>query len=204
MKNFSAKVAGIGLVTTMAFAIGANKAQAFDFTFSFDDDSSDNIFDKSHISGTVTGTLKGLSDNLDNQQPSEVVITSFPSGLGLNPGSFTLTGFTGSGVDVSGGQITNIDLFKNFGNLNGGFGDFGTGCDVCQFRLNNDLGFNLLFNNDLDPDVVTGNIGGFGGASYAAIPTPVPFGVSTDLSILVLGGLYGASRLRKTLTARSK
>ena len=34
-----------------------------------------------------------------------------------------------------------------------------------------------------------------------AVATPVPFGVSTDLSIIILGSLYGASRLRKKLAA---
>ena len=46
----------------------------------------------------------------------------------------------------------------------------------------------------------TGNVGGFSGATYSAA-TPLPFGVSTDLSIIILGSLYGASRLRKRLTA---
>ena len=35
-------------------------------------------------------------------------------------------------------------------------------------------------------------------------PTPVPFGVSTDLSILILGGMFGASRLRKNIAARKQ
>ena len=37
--------------------------------------------------------------------------------------------------------------------------------------------------------------------SSANSPTAVPFGVSTDLSIMILGGIYGASRLRKKLAA---
>ena len=45
----------------------------------------------------------------------------------------------------------------------------------------------------------TGNSAGFT-ASPAA--TSVPFGVSTDLSILILGSLYGASRLRKKLASK--
>lgn len=40
---------------------------------------------------------------------------------------------------------------------------------------------------------------GIGAVTFDTLPTPVPFGVSTDLSILILGGLFGASRLRKKL-----
>ncbi|MGD1917587.1 MAG: hypothetical protein ACFCAD_01135, partial [Pleurocapsa sp.] len=40
----------------------------------------------------------------------------------------------------------------------------------------------------------------FGPVTYTA----VPFGVSTDMSIAILAGLYGASRLRKKFAANNK
>lgn len=172
----------------------ANTSYAIDFNFSFSDDPSDNIFGKSHVSGTVTGTIKGLVDNLENQVPTEVEITSFPSGLGFTSSDpFTLTpSFTGAGstgtVDVSGGEIVAIDLFKNFS---------ANGCSVCQFRLNNSSSFNHLFNNDLAPDVVTGNTDGFSGVTYSQ--ASVPFKFSPSLGIISIIGLVGIKKSSKYL-----
>ncbi len=52
-----------------------------------------------------------------------------------------------------------------------------------------------------DPSFASNGIGAIT-FDTVPVPTPVPFGVSTDLSILILGGLFGASRLRKKLVAR--
>ena len=180
MLNKLAKAAGVGFATTLALAATANNAQALDFTFSFD-----NGFGSTP--GTVKGNITGLNEGTG--AANSVIITDYPAGLG---GTFdegndaTLwSNQTSNSFTVSSGSIT----AANFG------ADSNTGDDV--FCLNCGS-YNGLTLDDLNTDTV--NDEGFAGATYSAA-TPVPFGVSTDLSIIILGSLYGASRLHKRIAA---
>ena len=183
MLNQISKVAGVGFAVTLALALSANNAQALDFSFSFD-----NV--EGNTPGTVEGTITGLNEGTG--AADSVLITSFPAGLG---GSFdagndaTLWSNQGANTfTVTNGSITDADFnsdSSNGSNLCLNCSEFGG----VNGTINGSTG-NALFNFD-----------GFSGATYSTAATSVPFGVSTDLSIIILGGLYGASRLRKKFAA---
>ena len=204
MKN-NLRLAGLGLATTFVLMFQSS-AQAFDFTFSFDDDPSDNLFSNTHVPGTVTGRILGLADNTQDQLPTSVFIDSHPiTSLDVD-GKDLMAGLTGSfasrtfydGFDVQNGEIQSTSIFTiNFVDNNGSNAQIRFGESDQNLIRNPNSGGSTVF--------VTGNEDGFSGISYSSSSaTAVPFGVSTDLSLLILGGMYGASRLRKTIAARNQ
>ena len=130
---------------------------------------------------SVTGTIFGLQNNATSS-PSSIEITS--GGFGTYPssgGTFTVAGnsIVSSNYSASASaapaslRLSDINGFR-YNDMSRGMGGKGA-----------------LFDSDDNPQ-------------YSAVggATSVPFGVKTDLSILILGGLYGVSRIRKTLSAR--
>ena len=178
------KFAGIGFASTLALSITTSNAHAFDFTFSFD-----------NVEGNTPGTVEGIITRLNEGTGAadSVIITSFPAGLGGtidngNDATLWSDQFTNS-FTVNSGSITAADFFAGLG--------AGTSDIFCL----GDCGGNNVNFLSLDSQTTqTANINGFSGATYTAA-TPVPFGVSTDLSLLILGGTYGVSRLRKRMAA---
>lgn len=159
MLNKSIRVAGVTIAAVLSSTVFAKSANALDFGFTFG----------SGIN-TVSGTIKGLTDN-STGAASEVSITT-PDNVtftSANPNTFTVAGgniTTASYTSSTAGS--NLALFTAFGNYKGTAGT---------------------------PTFSSGMPSG-GGA------TPVPFGVVPDMGILILGGMFAASRLRKKITAR--
>ncbi len=81
-------------------------------TFSFDS----LISDGANVSGTVTGQIFGLVDNLSDQPATQIVITSFPAGLtgtpALIPTSYPLIFF--NRFTVVNGVVTSNFIFHAF------------------------------------------------------------------------------------------
>lgn len=179
------KFAGIVFVSTFTLGMTANNAQAFDFTFSFD-----------NVNGTVPGTVEGIITGLEEGTGAadSVKITSFPAGLA---GSFdngndaTLWLFQmANSFTVNSGSIVAADFLAIHA--------VGNSSDIlCLGSCFTNNANSLTLDND---STNTANNDGFAGATYTAA-TSVPFGVSTDLSLLILGGIYGVSRLRKRMAA---
>ena len=200
MKNFSTLVAGIGLATTMALAFQSS-AQAYDFSFenfTTGKHSASGIFriDDNTPQGAITkadfldwkitiedGRGGAFSDN----------ILYGPGGAFGTPNSNNTTSYVGSAVfDSSELRFTDTFDFRH----NDGF----IGGRIAQFGLSS---VSVVANDDyssgsVDPGFLVAS------RDFSTTATPVPFSEKTNLSILILGGLYGASRLRKTLAARSK
>ena len=202
MLNRIIKVAGISLATTIGLAVTANHAQAFDFSF--------NNFD---VSGnTISGTFSvddsainpGTTTNLTTSDFDDWEITSVGTG-----GTFTMYG--------PGGTFgTHNSSFFNLPSVfPGTFSTDGSTLSMADFLIvnttngsiigsNNHFGGNNTSDNENYSRIDTVDVSSSPHVpvvSSASSPTAVPFGVSTDLSIMILGGMYGASHLRKKLAA---
>ena len=150
----------------------SSSAQAYNFSFTLDDGTN-----------SATGTIYDLSDG-NGVAPSSIEVNSPNIGLVTFPGS-------GGTFDVAGGSIvaSNYESFAS------------NAPAILNLSPNpsTNIGGILAFNYN---DASRTNIVDSDSNPQYSQATPVPFGVSTDLSILILGGLYGVSRLRKKLSAR--
>ena len=173
------------LILTCSLMVAAC-AHAAPITFSFTDSPGNyNFYGRTHVSGTVSGILNGLSDNGNNQLPTSIVFTSDVSFLGLTDTTLdannNLWFWDSTGFNVVNGVIVSGGIGLNFtdpvvGNQ--------------QFRLNDSFeGLNLLFwNGGSNPFVGMGNGGGFAGATYGEQGT-----VPEPASIALLG--FGAAAM---------
>lgn len=229
MRNFSTKVAGIGLATTMALAVQSS-AQAFDFDFS----SGDGGFTSS---GSPAWTYTGSQWQTNGQTNGENFLTSPVLTSNINaPISISLTHTnsleessspTGSLWDagiveysINGGAFSyfdSSDLYQQSkltatGNpISATHGRIPAFSGITPNRLSSGQDGSLDVGDEFQIRLRTGWDGSILRSDPAwevssisineSSATLVPFGVSTDLSILILGGLYGASRLRKKLAA---
>ena len=186
MLKQSLKVASTFMATTLALAIFAPHAKAFNFTFSFD-----NV--TGNVTGTVSGTITGLEDNTSNQAADSVIIESFPVGLegsfdeGNDAVAWSIP-FANS-FTVTSGSITdaNFSIFSVGGN------------DRLLINFSGTGGTNLFSKDNLATNVA--NQDGFGGVTFAPA-TPVPFGVIPDTGLGILAGIWVISRLRRNIVAR--
>ena len=191
MFNQISKIAGVGFATTLALALSANNAQALDFDFSFDNT-------VGSTPGTVEGIIEGLNDN-SMGAASSIRITSAPpefTEINSSVDFVTMPNVDNNSFTVANGEITNADFSA--------YTFSPTGMFLCLNETTNvttcGSGFNMLQQNSLYARTQAAN--GFAAVTYSsATATPVPFEVSPNLSIIILGGLYGASRLRKKLAA---
>ncbi|MEM8830121.1 MAG: hypothetical protein AAGE96_12290 [Cyanobacteria bacterium P01_G01_bin.19] len=190
MLDYVKKVAGVGLATSMMLAATANNAQALDFSFA--GIGSDGV--------TATGTFRiddaaGPNVALTDLQDWEISITGATQ-------TFTMYGDGGSfGSDNSTAQLFSGTISSNVLTINTAVIDSVPNQADWYPELNyNNYGLNELYlYNQFDTNTFNPLNTTFTATSAA---TPVPFGVSTDLSLLILGGLYGASRLRKKLASK--
>lgn len=167
MKKLS-KIAGLGLATTLAFAVQSS-AQAFDFKFTLDDGNIRRI-----------GLIKGLQDGASSPTSIEVIEGSTPISFPTTGGTFTVN--SSGSVPI----ITNSNYSSS--SFSGGVFRSLTLQDPNSFGYANSPSNVSVADTDNNPEYVE----------------TVPFSPSTNLSIVILGGMYGASRLRKTLAARKQ
>ncbi len=189
MLNKSLIFASTLMATTLAVAITAPHAKALEFTFSFS-----NV--TGSTPGTVSGKITGLEDNTSNQAADSVIIESFPGSLG---GSFdegddavAWNDVQENSFSVTNGEIVSAMFYAETASFNN------------LFALNTVVLGDLFDANylTLDRSTDVSNTGGFEGASYSLLSTPVPFGVIPDTGIGILAGIWGISRLRKTMRGR--
>ncbi|THD62343.1 PEPxxWA-CTERM sorting domain-containing protein [Phenylobacterium sp.] len=165
----------------------ASQAHALDFTFSSDL----TLGDPTIQSGSVTGEIFGLQNNVDGQAATDVVITSYAPGvLGL-PGTpfslFDYANFLAANVDpniyvdqndwdVENGQVV-FAVFQIFG------GYF-------------DLNVANRFNSMVSPDAQTRvqNLGGFDAVTFSG---PIPEPATWTMMLLGFGGLGAGLRARR-------
>ncbi len=202
------QTSAVGLASFLALAFTANHAQALDFTisppFSVGDFSATGTIrvDDAAIPSSPSNPL-GLSDITDYT----ITISNPTAGT-----SETLIGGTAFGTDNSVLEDSNGGLTGTVTTSSLAINNF---C-LSESRIPNcDKDNEFTFVNNLASDSV--NVA-FAGMSDNATPTnnqqsiqgpidlvatPVPFGVSTDLSLLILGSMWGASHLRKKMVAKS-
>ena len=198
MINKAKKVAGIALSTSISgiFAVGfATEAKAFDFTVNLGSHSLNGGESVTLPPQTIgaTGTLTDISASLDYNEPTSN--GNFASDLLIQ-----IDDGNGNSIDI-GGALTTSDVKweqEDDTDASGSYvlttpaftsGLTSDGTSDWTFSIQNDFADSAEYNNlALDLEL--------------SPATAVPFGVSTDLSILVLGSLYGASRLRKKLASK--
>lgn len=174
------------------------------FSFSFSDDSTDYMYERTHVQGTVTGLMYGLAENGAGQLPTSIRFTSSVAFLGMTDAiidsSDHWTIFDATGFNIINGTIV-------FGKLGINFTDPMIG--GLQFRLNGSSGIllndehNVLhWNGSSGPIVGTGNRHGFSGAEYALIDnSQVPEPISLALAMLALTAL-AIARLSSSFRAK--
>jgi len=172
-----------GLAIVLAgMSCASARATLLDFDFSF----TGNPDLKNDIAGTVTGEIIGLQDNTANQVPLDIIIISAPAALGFAPNYDLADNGWNLAIDgtitVSDGQITSATDYVAAPNalgvalaLNGlgegenGFGSINGGSNVH-------------------------NLGGFSGATYAAVPEPSQYGLFIFLAV---AGFIGWKRFSR-------
>ncbi len=204
MFNQILKVAGVGFATTLALALSANNAQALDFDFSgfqagkYSAEGTLRVKDSAITTGSNLLTKQDFEDwkitltNTDNSTSYDL----FGPGGTFNATNSAFDSVFAPTTVIASATTSSLDFTRFFyfrennisgtsdqifiGNNPDGFGNFAS---CCQFTFDQDNTPNIAF------------------PTASATATPVPFEVSPNLSIIILGGLYGASRLRKKLAA---
>ncbi len=189
--NQTLKVTLIGITTTLTFAATANQAQALDFSFSGYE--AGTISADGTFSVNDTAVSSGILSQADIQDWEINISDSATSD------SVTLYGDGGSfGTD-------NSDIFG----FNGGTVNSSTLAFTNNFQIRNEIGgsdIGTLW--QISPTANRLRVGSqsFAGTESALVAnasaaTPVPFGVAPNTGILILGGMWGVSRLRKKMAA---
>ena len=166
--------------------------QAATVNFSINDDASVNIFGRTHLGGTVTGTLYGLADN-GFSMPTSVVFTSDVSAFGMSADLFTPHIQIGAGFELNNGTVVGADVLLDFVLTNGE--------SWLTFNSSEVQNQNFLMRSIGVPRVAIGNQEGFGGATYttiSAVPEP-----STWAMLLLGVASIGFVTYRRNRTTRS-
>ena len=187
----------MGILFAAALAMPSiSSVQAATVNFAISDDPTADILGRTHLGGTLTGTLYGLADN-GFSMPTSVLITSDVSGFTMAGNLFALSATLGSGFELTNGTVVGANVFVNFNDDNNGH---------FQFRFNftdpSSPVYNYLIRNDGNgPFVGIGNQGGFTGVTYttvSAVPEP------STWAMLILGfACIGFVTYRRNCTARS-
>ena len=169
------RILSFALVGLLVLGVSARDAVALDFSFSFSDDAADDSLGNTHVPGTVTGRILGLSNNTSGQAAGSVLIDSHPV-WNVGFGNFDATGIDLLGgsifantFDVAGGVITDAYFISNFNPNNGG---------TAQLRLNSqdgqEPGANVLRHQNFtgSQDSATGNRDGMAGFFSQVVPEP--------------------------------
>lgn len=187
------KVASIGLVTSLSLAFSVNNAKALDFSFSGISTSSlsasgtfridDAAIPSSSLNqtdlldwkidifdGANTTTLFGIGGGLGGAQNSSIAF--FPTGLSVNNSTLDFSTITADSLCITeDGNCTS---------LQGLFGATATNIILA----NSDIGVSEFSSTSLTANAVSS--------------TPVPFEISPTLGLMMVGGIWGVSRLRKS------
>lgn len=200
MINQARKVAGIALATGISgiFMVGfATEAKAFDFSVNLGSHSLNGGESVNLPPQTIgaTGTLTDISASLDYVDSTSNASWAADLLIQIDDGN-------GNSIDI-GGFSTTSDVKWEQGSETDSSGSYVLTTPAFTSGLTSDSTSDWTFS-------ITNDWSGSGGVEYNNLAldlelsqaTAVPFGVSTDLSILILGGLYGASRLRKKLASK--
>jgi PEP-CTERM motif len=158
------KIKSLGLLIGLFAFATLQQASATVYTFSFTDDGQDNW--ASHLQGTVSGEIFGLSDNGAGQTPTSIEIISSPEGIT----NTTFISFLSGTFDVTNGVITGVNGASGFGVVvRDAAGD--------TLYLDSFDGASAYQNALVTAPpayLATSNIGGFDGVTYgvAAVPEP--------------------------------
>ena len=201
MLNQISKVAGIGLATTVSgiFVFGfIPEAKAVTFTTNLGSSSLAGGESANLGSRTIsaTGVLTDVTASFDYNEP--VSSSNWASDLLVQ-----INDDNGNSINVGGDSTTPRVPWENGGSVTTVSGSYAlTTPDFSSLVTSNgasDWTFSIV--NDFG----SGNVSEYNNLvlDLELNPTPVPFGVSPNMGILILGGLYGASRLCKTIKART-
>jgi hypothetical protein len=171
-------------------SISSANAQLLNFDFSFVGASS--IGDPSHtyFTGTVTGEIIGLENNASST-PSDIIITSAPSGLNLTsslPYSLNANGWNLSEfgtITVTNGAITSATMYNTYSTNQDD--EFALNTSISENSPNVGVLNGFLFNTN-----AVANLGGFSGVTYTLV-VPEP---STWAMLLGALGVLAFWRLR--------
>lgn len=174
------KLLAAALATTAA---AATPAMAVDINFTFSDGATTQFFSRTHVAGTVTGTLYGLVDNATSL-PTSFAITASPDGLNFAEGSFSVFNSADStGFTLTNGLITGANFFANFDDSANVRQQLRLNCTSSVACGGTAAGLNSLINNFTALSKGTGNQLGFPGATYSAVtatsavPEPATWGM---------------------------
>ncbi len=111
LRRLTGRAAFAAALLMTCLQAGAASALSFNFTFTGTGNPTS--------PATVTGTVDGLVDNLDDQKTGLTVTVTSATNSGSLPDVFTDTDYAlGDGFDVSGGQVTGVNItyfsFKSF------------------------------------------------------------------------------------------
>ena len=164
----------LGLIFVPFFASTSVKALDFDFSITGDPSYTDEGITSN--AGTITGEIIGLQDNASSD-PSDIIITSAPTGLGFIPTPFSLVNgypgyfyLDGGTFTVADGVITSAD-FSAYSNDDRASFDFNVTNSI-NLALNGFVSLSTL--SDFGTEVELSNGGGFQGVTYTAVQTPEP------------------------------
>ena len=191
------KIASFSLAASLGLTIAANKAQALTFGVSY------GVLNDTHTAeGSIQVKDSSLSSNATNLIESdfedwEIAITNDSKGVTttLTPANSSIHSFPDSPSGIMGTEDEVI-----FSNEE----EFRIGIDYDDMiRLTSEgrgvhlEGTEIFVPMNQDSLVALPNLASTNSGRGTTVS--VPFGVSSNTGILILGGLYGASRLRKKL-----
>jgi hypothetical protein len=168
----------VGLVLAVLLSLlTSSSAKALNFDFSFVGDPN-----HSNVDGTVTGEIIGLQNNAASA-PTNIIITSAPSGLDLPSLSYDLSAngwnLSGSGdtITVTNGVITGADYQASNSSAGDDF-------DLDFSISNGEITVTGLNGLETQSEKFVANVGGLSGATYTLISAPEP-----STWALLFGGL---------------
>lgn len=192
--NHIFKVTLAGIASTLAFAATANRAQALDFSFSgynagtMSADGTISVKDAAVAAGTaLQSDIEDWQINISNSASGDSV-TLFGDGGSFGTDNSDIFLFPAGGASVNSSTLTFDDSFQ-IRNDSGGT----VSATFWQGGFANRLVLNGVGANGTETSLV----------ANASAATPVPFGTAPNMGILILGGIWGGSRLRKRMSSRA-
>lgn len=205
------KTTSLSLAISLGLMVTATKAQAFTFNVSYD------VLNGTHM---AEGTIE-IKDSALSSKATDLVESDFEDW------NIVLTNNSGTATTTLTSDNSSIRLFPDSPSGIKGTKDGVTFANKREFKLgiNNDDLIRLTKNGrgvhlngteifvPLNQDTLRAPAVALSGTpvstpSGITVPTPdgapavaVPFGVSSDMGIVILAGLYGASRLRKKISS---
>lgn len=179
----------LALAGLAALAASAGPAQAVDLAFSITNDPAPpyfNYYGRPHVDGTVTGVLRGLTDNAGSQ-PTAIDFISGGTAIGLTARHVASFSTVMGSLTLENGQAVHGGLQINFD-------DPAVGALMLTFNASGfyGSGINMLaWNGGSGPILSIGNARGLAGANLAAV-SAVP---EPDATALLAAGLVALAWL---------